>query len=134
MEYLHMQIPIGGIYNNVTMTGVPVKLTAVDPNGNAIDIGTATTDPYYGTFSFSWTPNMEGSYKVIASFEGDDSYGSSGASTAIVVGAAATITQPTTTPLNLDPISNTMMTLTIGVGIAIIIAVAIVGLLVLRKK
>ena len=29
-----MQLPIDGIYHNVTMTGVPVILTAIDSNGN----------------------------------------------------------------------------------------------------
>jgi outer membrane protein assembly factor BamB len=89
MEYLHMQLPIAGIYNNVTMTGVPVKLCAIGSDGTTIDLGTTTTDAYYGTFSYTWTPDTPGTYTIIASFEGDDSYGSSGASTALVVGAAA---------------------------------------------
>ena len=36
MEYLHMQHPIDGLDHNLTMTGVPVTLTAIDPNGNVI--------------------------------------------------------------------------------------------------
>jgi len=33
MEYLHMQLPIDGIWQNVTMTGVPVTLTAIGSDG-----------------------------------------------------------------------------------------------------
>jgi hypothetical protein len=135
MEYLHMQLPINGIWGNITMTGVPVKLTAIDPNGNYVDIGTAISDAYSGTYAFTWTPELEGDYRIIASFEGSESYGSSSSSTGIAVGpAVATPTQPVTNNSNVDALSNTMTTLTIGMGIAIIVAVALVGLLLLRKK
>ncbi len=87
MDYLHMQLPIDGIYHNVQMTGVPVTLTAIDPNGNAQEIGTATTNAYYGNYEIVWTPPIEGTYKIIASFAGDDSYSSSGAATAVAVSA-----------------------------------------------
>ena len=36
MEYLHLQQPIGGLWNNVTIIGVPVSLTAIDSNGTVI--------------------------------------------------------------------------------------------------
>ena len=89
MEYLHMQRPIGGIWENETITGVPVTLTAIGSDGSYIDLGTVTTEGYYGTYGLSWTPTEEGTYQIIASFEGDDSYGSSGASTYFTVGPAA---------------------------------------------
>jgi len=88
MEYLHMQQPIDGIKGDAIITGVPVTLTAVDSDDNWIDIGTVTTDGYYGAFGLAWTPSEEGTYKIIASFEGDDSYGSSGAATFVTVGPA----------------------------------------------
>jgi hypothetical protein len=94
MEYLHMQHPIDGIWHNETITGVPVTLTAIDEDGNYVDIGTTTTNGYYGTFAHAWTPSEEGIYKIIASFEGDDSYGSSGASTYVTVGPAAAAAVP----------------------------------------
>jgi hypothetical protein len=131
MDYLHMQMPIGGLYNNVTMTGVQVYLTAIDPNGNPEEIGTATTNAYYGTFSKAWTPKLEGDYTVIASFTGDASYASSGAATAISVGPAPTV-EPTPTPPE-TPVDNMPLYL-LGATIAIIIAIAIVGILLLRKK
>ena len=135
MEYLHLQNPIGGIWNNETMTGVPVTLTAIDTNGNPTIIGTVTTNPYYGTFAYTWTPPRADSYTIIASFAGDDSYGSSSAGTDLTVGAAASVA-PTTSPttINFDTINNSLTTTVIAGVIAIIIAIAIVGLLILRKK
>ncbi len=129
MEYLHLQHPIDGLDHNITMTGVPVTLTAIDQNNNPVNIGTATTSAYYGTFEMAWTPPAEGTYKIIASFAGDESYGSSGASTAVSVGPAPAAIQ---FPEQTAPIDYTMTI--VGMGIAIIIAVAIVGVLMLRKK
>jgi len=88
MQYLFFGFPIDGIWHNEMITGVPVTLTAVDSDDNWIDIGTTTTDGYYGTFGLAWTPTDEGTYKIIASFESDDSYGSSAAATYVTVGPA----------------------------------------------
>jgi len=87
-------MPIDGVWGNETITGVPVTLTAVDSDDNWIDIGTVTTSGYYGTFGLAWTPSEEGTYEIIASFEGDDSYGSSGAATYVTVGPAAAAAVP----------------------------------------
>ena len=132
MEYLHMQFPVDGIWHNLTMTGVPVTLTAIDSTGNYVNIGKATTSGYYGTYEMAWVPPAEGTYKIIASFAGDDSYGSSAASTAVVVGPAPA---PIQFPEQIAPQDYTM-TIAAGV-IAIIFAVALVGLLLfvtLRKR
>jgi hypothetical protein len=132
MQYLHKQQPLDGLWHNETITGVPVALTAVTSSGNVIDIGTVTTNGYYGVFSKSWTPPEEGDYEIIASFAGDGSYGSSGASTAVSVGPAPATQEPTEPQV----IPDYTMTIIAGV-IAIIIAVAIVGLLIvlaLRKR
>jgi hypothetical protein len=129
MEYLHMQHPINGVDGKAVMTGVPVTLTAIGSDGTVIDIGAATTNAYYGTFSKAWTPPKEDTYTISASFAGDDSYGSSGAGTAVSVGPApAAITFPE----QQAPIDYTMTI--IGGVIAVIIAVAIVGILLYRKK
>jgi hypothetical protein len=56
MDYLYFQRPIDGIYHNLTITGVPVKLTAIGSGGTATDIGTVTANGYYGTFGTEWTP------------------------------------------------------------------------------
>jgi len=89
MEYLHMQKPCPA-----EVKGVPVKLTAVAPDGSVINIGTAVTDGPSGVFALAWTPPAEGTYKVTASFEGDDSYGPSYAVTYLLVGPA-----PSASPL-----------------------------------
>lgn len=133
MQYLHFQYPIDGIYHNETMTGVPVLLTALDSNGNSIDIGTVITDAYYGTFSKSWIPPEEGDYKIIASFAGDDSYGSSSAATAISVGPAL---ETTTSPPLQQVVDYTMTIIGTGIGIALVMVIAIIlaTMVILRKK
>ena len=132
MEYLHMQHPIDGILHNETVTGVPVTLTAVGSDGSYVDIGKTATSGYYGTFGFAWTPDKEGTYEVIASFAGDDSYGSSAASTFVTVGPAPQQTEQTQPQVNVD---NTPLLYALIAGVAaIIIAIAIVGVLVLRKR
>ena len=132
MEHLHLQMPVGGQWQNETLTGVPVTLTAIDASGSAIDIGTVTTNGYYGTFSKAWTPPVEGDYEIIASFAGDDSYASSAASTAVSVGPAPAeiIIPEQATPVDY---TNTI----IGAAIAVIIAFAIgiaIAVLTLRKR
>jgi PQQ-like domain len=132
MAYLHWQWPIDGFTHNETITGVPVALTALGSDGSSIDLGTVTTDGYYGTFSKTWTPPAEGDYKIIASFAGDDSYGSSSASTAISVGPAPA---EITIPEQATPIDYTMTIVGVGIALAIVVIVAVaVSVLVLRKK
>ena len=131
MEYLHKQMPIGGVWGNETIVGVPVTLTALDSNGNVLDIDTVTTNGYYGTFSFAWTPPNEGTYTIMASFAADDSYGSSQAATSLAVSVAPVASPtPTQTQLTMPPFEM----YTLGTGIAVIIAVAIATLLILRKR
>ena len=91
MEYLHMNRPIPG-----NATGVPVKLTAMDPNGNTEQIGTVTSD-ISGAYSIVWTPPVPGKYVVTASFDGSESYWQSSAETAIAV-MKAPAAQPTASP------------------------------------
>ncbi len=132
MDYLHMQLPIDGIYHNVQMTGVPVVLTAIDSNGNTQEIGTATTNAYYGNFEFVWTPPIEGTYQIMASFMGDESYSSSGAATGITVSAAAEATPTPTQQIQALSTGEFYMAI-IAATIAIIIAIVVVGLLLRRR-
>jgi hypothetical protein len=129
MEYLHMQMPLAGIWGNETITGVPVILTGIGSDGTVIDIGTATTNGYYGAFGYEWTPPKADKYTVAASFEGDASYGSSSAATFVTVGPA---TEQISIPEQIVPPDYTPTIL--GATIAIIIAVAIVGIVLYRKK
>ncbi len=129
MEYLHLQQPIAGIWNNETITGVPVSLDIVDPNNNPSHIDNVITEGYSGTFGYTWEPNIAGQYKVTATFMGDDSYGSSFATTYVSVSEApaATATPEPTQP----PPDNTALMYVILV--AVIVAI-VIGLLALFRK
>jgi len=72
-----MQRPIDGLHHDETITGVPVTLTALDSDGNYVDIGTTTSNGYYGNFGLEWTPSEEGTYEILASFAGDRYFSSS---------------------------------------------------------
>jgi hypothetical protein len=134
MEFIHKQQPIDGIWHNLTMTGVPVMLTAIGSDGSVIDIGTTTTSAYYGTFSEAWTPPKADTYQIIVTFTGDDSYGSSGAATAVVVGPASPTPTPVVTAAPITAATPTdLMTYMVAGVIAIIIAIAVVGILILKK-
>jgi outer membrane protein assembly factor BamB len=125
MEYLHKQLSISGVYGNETLTGVPVVLTAIASDGTVIDLGTVTTNAYYGTFNMAWTPPDEGTYEIIVSFAGDESYGSSAAATAVSVGPA---TPTPSTPEVPTPVDNTMLLYGILVAVIIAIVLALVAL------
>ena len=84
MEYIHQQKPLP-----VDATGVTVKLTAIDPNGNLQNIGNVTTD-IAGNFGMSWVPPVECDYFIKAEFVGSESYGNSYATTYMVVDPAPT--------------------------------------------
>ena len=129
MDYLYMQLPIP---SGVTVTGVPVSIDAVDPNGNFMHIATVTSD-VSGTYSYTWTPTISGDYKITATFVGTDAYGSSFAEAhANVVNAPTTSPTPTPTISGLATTSDLMTYIVVGV-IAIIIAIAIATILILKK-
>jgi outer membrane protein assembly factor BamB len=131
MEYLYLQHPIDGIWHNETITGVPVILTAIGSDGSVIDIGTTTTNGYGGTFGMAWTPPKEDTYTIMASFNGDDSYGSSMATTAVTVGPAPATTPPVEIP---TPVDNTMLLYGILVAVAIAIVLALIAILAIFRK
>jgi outer membrane protein assembly factor BamB len=101
MEYLHM-------YKSMPTdaTGVPVTLTAVDPNGNTQDVGAVISDDG-GSFGIVYTPTLEGKYQIKATFEGTNSYGGSYATTYMVVGAAQATAAPTATPTSTPTLAPT---------------------------
>jgi hypothetical protein len=134
MNYLHMQMPLAGLWGNETINGVPVTLTAIDSKGAAINIGTTTTNGYYGTFGYTWTPPSAGQYTIIATFAGDWSYGNSGAATTVTVSAAAATPTPVQTQAPINAATpNDIMTYVVLAAVAIIIAIAIATVLILRK-
>lgn len=137
-------------------TGVKVHLTAIDPNGNFQDIGTATSDAL-GNFAISWIPPVPGLYNVKATFEGSNSYFGSEAGTAFIITEAETpnivptqppaetTAPPTTTipPQSVSPspteavqppTSESPTTTYIAIGAAVVIVIAAAAALVLRKR
>ena len=123
MTHIHLQTPIDGCWHNETITGVPVYLFATDPNGNSIDIGLVTSDGYSGTFAFDgWTPKVPGLYTITATFLGDESYGSSSATTYLTVAEGTSIAS-----------DNTVLYAVIGATVAIIV-VMVLCFLIFRKK
>ena len=83
MEYIYMQKPCPA-----GVTGVPVKITATDANGQTTTIGTTTSDGT-GLYSLEWKPTAAGKYTISATFEGSNSYWPSNAATAVSVIAAS---------------------------------------------
>ncbi len=119
MQYLYMQKP-----KPTTATGVQVKLAVEDNNGNLQNIGSVTSD-IDGGYAFAWTPNTEGLFKVIANFEGTNSYYGSSASTYCMIGSSATSSEAQS--------GISTETLLIA-GIAVIIVIALIVAAVLLRK
>jgi hypothetical protein len=133
MEYLHMQQPIDGIFHNVTIFGVPVMLTAVGSDGSVIGIGTTTSD-VSGTFGYAWTPPKEDTYKIIATFAGSESYGSSWAETHVSIGPAPASPTPTPTVQPQTAPDNTGLLYAIMAAVIVAIIIGIVAILVALRK
>ena len=68
MKYVYMQFD-----RPVDAVGVPVKIQIVDPNGEYSWIGTATSDSY-GTYGYSFIPQVSGVYTIIVTFDGSKAY------------------------------------------------------------
>jgi hypothetical protein len=125
MEYLYHQSTMP-----TNAKGVEVTLDAIDPNGNFVHLGTATSDAS-GNFGYAWaTPNVPGKYTIIATFAGSNSYGASYAETYAVVSEA-----PATTPLTQTTTQESpMLTYLLAAAIVIIILAIAAIVLLLRRK
>jgi hypothetical protein len=131
MDYLNMQNST--LLNNPpNCIGVPVTLTAVDPNGNVVTIGTATSN-YQGNYGFQWTPTTSGFYTIYATFAGSNSYYQSAASTYATVSTAPTVS-PTPTPVSGLATTSDLLTYIVVAIVVIVIAIAIATVLMLRKR
>ncbi len=98
MEYVYMQQ-----IKPTNIKGVPVHLTAIDPNGNTLTIGDVTGDAD-GKFALLWTPPVPGVYTIKATFDGSESYYSAYATTSIgVVQAPPASPSVTPTPVVITP-------------------------------
>ncbi|MCW3995934.1 MAG: PQQ-binding-like beta-propeller repeat protein [Candidatus Bathyarchaeota archaeon] len=125
MEYLFMQ------QAKPDAKGVDVELHAIDPNGNYIPIGTTTSD-INGNYGIMFTPEVPGTYQIIAQFKGSKAYGSSQASTYLAVGNAPE-TPPTATPTPQSIADMYLVPATIGIIVAIAVATVVIVLAV-RKR
>jgi len=119
MAFLYMQQE-----RPANVHGVPVKLVAIDANGNSQDLGTVTSDSG-GLFKKVWTPSAAGEYTIVATFAGSESYGSSYAETA--VGVSASETTPETAP------AFSTVDIAIIVAVFIAILIGIVNLMFAKK-
>jgi hypothetical protein len=150
MGYLYQQKPIP-----MNAMGVQVSLTALDLDGNPTEIGTATSD-VAGNFGIEWVPQDTGTYQIIATFEGTESYGDSFATTYISVGSAEggqasptptptgtagpttsppispTMTSPTPSPVGPGADANTIIYIVVA-AVVIIVAVAAAAILLRRR-
>ena len=126
MQYLYMQklMPKDA-------TGVKVKLTAIDPNGNYQDIGEVTAD-LNGNFGKMWIPPVPGEYHITATFEGSESYWSSDATTYIGVTEAPSPSGP----IEPEPTEAPIITTEVAIiaAIAVVAVVGIVAFWALRKR
>jgi hypothetical protein len=109
--------------------GVIIRLSAMAPNGNVIDIGTVTSDSG-GMFKKMWTPEAEGEYTIYATFDGSNSYWGSYAQTALGIAKATSTASPS------EPIQEVPDTVPyiIGATVAVILAIVLATVLILRKR
>jgi hypothetical protein len=126
MEYVYQQKP-----KPTNTTGVPVTLSVIDSNGNYRTIGTTTSDSD-GYFTYQWKPDIEGQYRVYATFAGSESYYGSHAETSFAVDPTAATPAPTQTPAT--PIAEQYFSPAIAGLFIAIIAVGLLTILSLKKK
>lgn len=127
MEYVYMQKP-----KPTEATGVPVKIEVIDANDNRRTIGTATSDTS-GFFTLSWIPDIEGDYKVIATFEGSESYWPSSAETSFVVDPAPAA--PAEPQPEIPSMADTYFLPSIsGMAVMLVIVVVLLVLLLFKKR
>lgn len=126
MKYVYKQFP-----RPEDVSGVSVRLEAIDPNGNYQNLGTVMTDSF-GFYSHSFTPEIEGNYKIMATFDGSGAYYGSFAETALSVDAAG----PTTPIVPEEPATEAIISTEVAI-IAAVAVTAIIGVaayLILRKR
>ena len=112
--------------------GVEVVVSVLDPNGNAYEVGTTTSDAS-GFFKLMFTPLVPGEYTVIATFEGSEAYYGSFAETAVgVVEAPAATPEPTPEPATAADLY--FLPMSIGTIIAVIVVLVLLVLMMFRKR
>jgi hypothetical protein len=126
MSYVYQQQPLPSNFK-----GVEVGLSVVDANGNYRDIGTATTDSK-GNYNLVWTPDIPGTYQVIAAFGGTKGYWPSYQETVFTVTEPVATIAPTAAPV--QSVADTYFVPAVaGIVVIIIVGFAIMALMI-RKK
>jgi outer membrane protein assembly factor BamB len=109
MNYINMQNATL-INNPPKPKGVPVHISAIDPNGNLQDIGTVTSDSS-GSYAISYIPPVTGIYTITATFAGSESYWTSSAATHVLAASASSSASPIVAPTStIAPTSTTTPT------------------------
>jgi hypothetical protein len=131
MENLYMQQSIAG-HN---LNGVPVSVDAVSSSGAVTHIGDTTSDGA-GQFAISWTaPQATGTYTIVASFAGSNSYGASHEETHMIVTTSSGNPIVTATPTNApSPNAETPVALYVGIAAAVVIIAVIAAAVILRRR
>jgi hypothetical protein len=127
MGYVYQQQAIP-----TNFTGVTVKLSVLDSNGNHYPIGTAITDAS-GMYTLTYTPTIAGNFTVYATFAGTQGYWPSSAESSFYAGSAAATPTPTSTPLSLVGTQNSIIFGVATIIIIIVIIGAVLAILVQRK-
>jgi hypothetical protein len=127
MEYLYEQQ-----IKPTNPTGVTVSLDTVDPNGNFVHIADVTTDTT-GAYGYKYTPDIPGTYQIVATFKGTNSYGGSSAQTYMAISDAAVTPAPTEAPAQ-SAADMYFVPAIAGLFVLIIIVAIVLALLMLRKK
>ena len=105
-------------------TGVPLSLSVIDANGNHRTVATTTSD-VNGHYSFTWTPDISGTYIVYVTFGGSAAYWPSVGQSAFTV---EEISSPTSSTGGTSGNAADMYLLP-GI-IAIIIVIIVVGVII----
>ncbi len=127
MDYWYAQRPMPS-----DAKGVEVSISVIDPNGNYKDIGTTTSDAT-GKFAYAFTPEVPGTYQVIANFVGSKAYGPSFATTYLTVDESAS-PAPTSSPLPLSISEQYFIPAIAGLFAAIVVVGAMLAILLLKKR
>ena len=125
MKYVYMQFERPADAN-----GVPVKIEIVDPNNEYAWIGTATTDSD-GNYAYSFIPQTEGQYMIIATFDGSAGYYGSHSITYLKVDPAISPSGPIT-PETPAPLISTEAAIIGAVSIAAVLGLA--SFAIIRKR
>jgi hypothetical protein len=128
MEYKYMQQA-----KPTDVTGVPVSLDTIDPNGNFFHIGDVTSD-MNGNFAFPYKPDVAGTYMIIANFAGSKSYGPSSATTYIEVSDVSATVAPTATPIVQSAADLYFIPAIAVLFVLVIIVIVLLAMIMIRKR